>query len=310
MALHPQAEQFLNDIASSPLSNEIEPEQLREAVAGTAISDVHDLASVEDVRAPGPYGDLPMRIYRPQKAGVLPVIVFYHGGGFVLCNVQKYDPLCRKLAALTGCAVVSVDYRLAPEYKFPVAAHEAVFAVKWVAQSCASLGFDPDRIIVAGDSAGGNLAAVAARQAIAEGIPGLIAQILICPMTDFAHTYESYSQFASGYFLTKDMLDYFTHHYLRDDADRMDPLASPMLGSFDGLPPALILTAEYDPVRDEGESYGRRLLESGVSVTSRRYLGMVHGFYSMTDLFDDGHAVYEDIRSMLNSLLQPAELSY
>ncbi|WP_426452592.1 alpha/beta hydrolase [Paenibacillus sp. S-38] len=308
MPLHPQAEQFLKDTASLPLSHELEPEALRALVAGTAMSGTPPLASVTDTHAPGPYGDLPLRIYRPVKEGLLPVIVFFHGGGFVLCSVDKYDPLCRKLAAETGCAVVSADYRLAPEHKFPTAAHEAVFTVKWAAEQGAALGFDVSQIIVAGDSAGGNLAAVAVQQACSDDLPGtIIGQILICPMTDFSHEYESERQYASGYFLNRDMLDYFTRHYLRGDADRLDPLASPMLGRLSGLPPALLITAEYDPLRDEGEAYGRLLMESGVGVVGRRYPGMIHGFYAMTDLFDDGHTVYEDIRRMLHGLL-PAPL--
>ncbi|WP_081417575.1 alpha/beta hydrolase [Paenibacillus sp. Soil522] len=302
MTLHVQVETFLRDIASLPPSHTLEPEELRKVVAGTVISDAYELALTEDREVQGPHGHMLLRIYRPLKKGVLPAIVFYHGGGFVICDVEKYDPLCRKLAAVTECAVVSVDYRLAPEHKFPVAAEEAIFAARWVAGHCTSLGFDLEKLFVAGDSAGGNLAAVVAQQVRDEGGPGIAGQILICPMADFSQEYESMRLFASGYFLNRNVLDYFTRHYLHDEADRTHPLASPMLGRLAGLPPTLIMTAEYDPVRDEGEMYGRRLIEAGVKVTLSRYPGMIHGFYAMTDLFDNGHTVYEDIYAFLQSI--------
>ncbi|HZG16119.1 MAG TPA: alpha/beta hydrolase [Candidatus Bathyarchaeia archaeon] len=303
MALHEQSEAFLREIASLPASHTIAPQELRKLVAGTAISDAFELASTEDRWVGGPHGDLLLRIYRPLKEGDLPVLVYYHGGGFVLCDVEKYDPLCRMLAAVTGCAVVSVDYRLAPEHRFPIAVEEAHFAVQWVAEHCVSLGFDPASLFVAGDSAGGNLAAVVAQLARNEGSPRIAGQILICPMADFGGDYESMHLFASGYFLNRDVLNYFTRHYLREEADRTNPLASPMNGEFTGLPPALIVTAEYDPLRDEGETYGRRLAEAGGIVTHKRYLGMIHGFYSMTDLFDDAYSVYKQIYTFLQSIL-------
>lgn len=302
MTLHVQSEAFLREIASLPASHTIEPQELRKLVAGTAISDTFELASTEDRWVCGPHGDLLLRIYRPLKEGDLPVIVYFHGGGFVLCDVEKYDPLCRMLAAVTGCAVVSVDYRLAPEHKFPIAVEEAHFALKWVAEHCISLGFNPASMFVAGDSAGGNLAAVAVQLARNEGSPGISGQILICPMSDFGGDYESMRLFASGYFLDRDVLDYFTRHYLQEEADGNNPLASPMQGWFAGLPPALIITAEYDPLRDEVETYGRRLVEAGVTVTHKRYLGMIHGFYSMSDLFDDAHSVYREIYAFVQAI--------
>ncbi|AFH63004.1 alpha/beta hydrolase [Paenibacillus caseinilyticus] len=301
MTLHEQAEAFLRDTALLPAFHTQEPEELRKLVAGTAISDTFDMASTEDRWIPGAHGDILVRIYRPLAEAVLPAFVFFHGGGFVLCDVEKYDPLCRKLASVTGCAVVSVDYRLAPEHPFPAAAEDAVFAAEWIAGHCAALGFDAEKLFVAGDSAGGNLAAVAAQQVQREGASVFAGQVLICPMTDFAGDYESMHRYASGYFLSREALDYFERHYLRDAGNRDLPLASPMRGPLTGLPPALIVTAEYDPLRDEAELYGRRLIEAGGTVTLRRYQGMIHGFYAMTDLFDDGHSVYEDISAFVRS---------
>lgn len=303
MPLHEQAKQFLQDISTLPASHTIEPAELRAMVAGTIMSETYALESTEDVELPGPHGPLTLRIYRPLKDQLLPVIVFYHGGGFVLCDIDKYDPLCRKLAAMTGCAVVSVGYRLAPEYKFPVAVEEAVFAAEWVYANCAALGFDPARLIAAGDSAGGNLAAVVAQSARQSGRLNIAAQLLICPLTDWNGDYESRRQFASGYFLDAEIMDYFARHYLRGDADRLNPLASPALGDVTGLPPALIITAECDLLRDEGEAYGHRLVQAGVRTTIKRYPGMIHGFYAMTDLFTDAHGVYEEIRRELESLV-------
>lgn len=303
MTLHAQAKKFIQDTASLPPSHTLDPVELRKIAAGTVISDTFELASVQDRSIEGPYGDLLLRIYRPEREGALPVIVFYHGGGFVICDVQKYDPMCRMLAAVTRCAVVSVDYRLAPEHPFPVAPTEAIFAAKWVADHAGELGFDPSKLTLAGDSAGGNLAAVVAQQLRDLGQVDVAGQILICPLTDYSQCYESEDRFAEGYFLNRNVLDYFRKHYLKEGTDLSNPLASPMLGRLDGLPQTLIITAEYDPVRDEGEAYGRRLAEAGVLVTFRRYPGMIHGFYAMTDLFDDGRLVYEDIRRFLQTLV-------
>ena len=169
-------------------------------------------------------------------------------------------------------------------------------------EQAASLGLDPDRIAVAGESAGANLAAVAAQVARNEGTFKVASQILLCPITDWSGDYESKRAYGEGYFLTSALLDYCAEHYLPNAEDRKNPLASPLLGNLEGLPPALIVTAEYDPLRDEGERYGRKLAESGVEVTMKRYAGMIHLFYAMTDLFDDGHDVYDLIRRALRKI--------
>lgn len=214
--------------------------------------------------------------------------------------------MCGKLAAATCHAVVSVDYRLAPEFKFPVPVDEAFYAAKWVYDHAESIGLNPDMISVSGESVGGNLAAVVAQLAAQKGGLKIASQILLCPLTDWSWDYESMDQYAEGYFLDKALLQYCADHYFNQDSERNNPLASPLLGELEGLPPALIVTAEYDPLRDEGERYGQRLVESGVKVTQKRYTGMIHLFYAMTDVFEEGHDVYDLINRELQSLFLEA----
>lgn len=297
-----QTKRFLEDIAAFPPMHNMSPEELRKVVVANAISENVDLASTEDVQLDGPHGTFAVRIYRPSENKQQPVIVFYHGGGFVFNRMEHYDPMCSKLAAETGHAVVSVDYRLAPEHKFPVPVDEAIYAAQWVYDNAATLGFDSSRISVAGESVGGNLAAIVAQQAIKRGTFAIAYQILLCPLTDWAGDYESKHTYGSGYFLETALIEYCAGHYLSSDAERTNPLASPLYGNVAGLPPALVITAEYDPLRDEGEQYGQKLVENGVQVTQKRYLGMIHLFYAMTDVFEDGHDVYTLINEELQKL--------
>lgn len=301
MTLHEQARTFLAQAAQFAPVHTLTPDQFREVAVATAISETYELHT-EDHRLAGPHGELLVRIYRPQPQGPQPVIVFYHGGGFVINDVEAVGPMCRKLAATTGWAVASVDYRKAPEHKFPVPVEESLFALKWISEQAQALDLDREKIVVAGDSAGGNLAAVVAQLARDQGGPAIARQILICPLTDWSSHYESKKQFHSGYFLEQATMDYFEGHYLRNERDRLDPQASPLLGNLAELPPALILTAEFDPLRDEGEQYGYRLVEHGTQVTLKRYKGMIHMFYALTDLFDDGEDVYKTIRQELQSI--------
>lgn len=295
---------FLQDIAAFPPLHEMTPEAIRQAVVANVISDRPELASTEDVALDGPHGPLPVRIYRPSRAAAdpLPVIVFFHGGGFVFNRMAHYDPMCGKLATETGHAVVSVDYRLAPEHQFPVPVDEALHATQWVFDNARALGFDPARLTVAGESVGGNLAAVLAQHAAGVGdfSFSVAGQILLSPLTDWVGDYESRREFARGYFLETALLEYCAAHYLNGAADRTDPLASPIYGDATGTAPALVVTAEYDPLRDEGEAYARKLAESGVTITLKRYPGMIHTFYAMTDVFEDGHDVYVQIRQWLH----------
>ncbi|MBP1962820.1 acetyl esterase [Paenibacillus aceris] len=236
-----QTKKFLEDIAGFPALHQLSPEEIRKVVVANAISDHYDHIRTEDYQLGGPHGDFAVRIYRPSQEKELPVIVFYHGGGFVFNRMAHYDPMCSKLAAATGHAVVSVDYHLAPEYKFPVPVDEAIYAVQWVYEHGASLGLDPNRMAVAGESVGGNLAAVVAQQANKQGSPAISFQILLCPLTDWSGEYASKLAYGSGYFLETALLDYCADHYLNHAADKINPLASPLFGDAAGLPPALIV---------------------------------------------------------------------
>jgi acetyl esterase len=244
---------------------------------------------VVDQSIPGPAGalEIPLRIYWPvADARGLPVIVFFHGGGWVLCNLDTHDPLCRVMTNEVGAIVVSVDYRLAPEHRFPAAAEDAYAATRWVAANARELGADPTRLAVAGDSAGGNLAAVVALMARDRGAPPLRFQLLVYPVIDHACDTASYRENAEGYFLTAAHMRWYWDQYL-GDLDRSQPYASPLRApSLAGLPPAHIVTAELDPLRDEAEAYAERLRAAGVPVTVRRASGMFHGFFGMAELLE------------------------
>jgi acetyl esterase len=232
---------------------------------------------------PGPGGDVAARVYWPEARSVRPLLVYLHGGGWVLGSPATHDGICRALTNATGCVVVSVDYRLAPEHPFPAAAEDAYAAVCWAADQAPSLGADGSRLAVAGDSAGGNLAAVVSLMARDRGGPPLRLQILAYPVIDGRQEYPSHAENAEGYLLTTDAMRWFWGHYAPGPADRADPYASPIAApDLHGLAPALVFTAEYDPLRDEGEAYARALEAAGVPTTLRRYDGQIHGFFTMT----------------------------
>jgi acetyl esterase len=243
-------------------------------VAGAAVK------STEMVSIPVEGGTIAARVYRPLGAdGVLPAIVYIHGGGWVLCSLDTHDNTCRNLCAGVGAVVVSIDYRMAPEYRFPVATDDCLAALRWVADHADELRIDANRLMIGGDSAGGNLSAVTALRIRDEGGPALVGQMLIYPVTDdIAAGFPSYSEFAEGFGLTADDMAWFWDHYVPDPALRSHPHASPLRAeSLAGLPPALVLTAGCDVLRDEGEAYAGRLAAAGVTLDFRRYEGLHHG---------------------------------
>jgi len=239
-----------------------------------------DITGVREHTIDGPGGPLRLRIYTPHGTDPLPLLVFFHGSGFVLCSLDTHDGMCRNLCNGAGCVVASVDYRLAPEHKFPAGTEDCLHATRWARMHAVELGADPTRIAVAGDSAGGNMAAVTAIRVRDEGGPALCGQLLLYPVTDY-HTpgTPSYEQNAEGYGLTRDTMKWFWSHYLRDPSEGTHPHASPLRApDLSGLPPALVITAEYDPLRDEGELFAERLRASGVPTALSRYDGVNHGF--------------------------------
>jgi len=300
MPLDPQVEAFLAAQAQAAVENQIPPitEQTVEmARAGyLAVADMlgqgPDVES-EDSTVPGPEGDVGVRIYRPRGAGTrLPVLVYYHGGGWVIGDLNTHDHACRELCAGAGCIVVAVDYRLAPEARFPAAVDDSWAALQWVASNATDLGGDPDRIAVGGDSAGGNLPAVMSLLARDAGGPRLALPLLVYPAVDMEFSRPSIDENADGYVLTKDHMIWFRGHYLGSEADRRDFRASPILADdHGGLPPALVITAEFDPLRDEGRDYAEKLRAAGVPVTLSNYEGQVHVFFQLSPILDGGRKV-------------------
>ncbi|MBO1076914.1 alpha/beta hydrolase [Roseomonas marmotae] len=238
------------------------------------------IGGVQDVVCRAADGQVPARLYQPPGAASGTLVVFFHGGGFVFGSLDShYDVTCRALCAGAGCHVLSVDYRLAPEHPFPAAVQDADLAVDWAMAEAATLGADPRRIVLAGGSAGGNLAAVAAQRARGRGGPEPCGQLLFYPVTDAPGPTSSYRDFAQGFYLTRADMDWFWRQYLPNPAQGTDPAASPLrTADLAGLPPALIITAGHDPLRDEAEAYAARLRQAQVPVVLQRYPGMIHGF--------------------------------
>jgi acetyl esterase len=288
MPLDPQARAFLDRLQELgvPGLGEIPPEEARATQDAAAEAVFGPLVEVptEDRTIPGPAGDIPVRVYRPGQDAA-PVLVYFHGGGWVLGSLNTHHGVCATIARLSGCVVCSVDYRMAPEHRFPAALADAWAATTWVAEHPAELGGLPGALAVGGDSAGGNLAAVCALRARDMGL-SLALQLLVYPVTDADPDTSTYLEFADGYFLTRRSMEWFWGHYL-PDGDRFHPDASPLRAAdVSGTAPALVITAEFDPLRDEGEAYARRLEEAGVPVTLSRYDGMIHGFFRMPGAID------------------------
>ncbi len=311
MPLDPKVREFLDQAAAAgfPPTHTLSPAEARELmVKRRAMLDAtpEPVARIEDRAIPGPSGEIPVRVYAPSADDALPVLVFFHGGGWVIGSIESHDATCRALASASGCAVASVEYRLAPESSFPAAPEDCYAATKWLVENASPLGVDGDRVAVAGDSAGGNLAAVVALMARDRGGPEISYQVLIYPAVDVEGDYRSRDENAEGYFLTVRAMKWFYGHYIQDESDAKDWLASPFLADdHSGLPPAIIVTAGYDPLRDEGEAYAQKLREAGVEVKLSRYDSTIHGFASMIGALDDARKSIEEMGQELRAVLKP-----
>ncbi len=299
MPLDPQAKAVLDQFASmgGPQLHEMSVAQARELILGMVAlgGEPESIVRIENRTVPGPAGQIPVRIYTPVGTAPFPVLVYFHGGGWVIGNLDTHDGICRSLANRVGCLVVSVDYRLAPEHTFPAAPEDCYAATRWLAEHAGSLGGDKGRIAVGGDSAGGNLAAVVALMARDRGGPKLAFQLLVYPATDTDFETRSYRENSEGYFLTRADMVWFWNHYAPRDEDRRNPYAAPLrAASLRGLPPALVITAEFDPLCDDGNAYAARLREDGVPVRLSQQDGLIHGFFQMGAVIDRGRASVDE----------------
>ena len=300
MPLDPQAKAFLDQIiaiggpslTAVPVDEARKMMEMLSAMRGAEVP----VASAVDRTIPGPAGPIPVRVYTPNGSGPFPLLVWFHGGGWVLGSLATHDGICRSLAAGAGSVVVSVDYRLAPEHRYPAAAEDCFAATQWCAAHAGELSADAARLAIGGDSAGGNLTAVVAQMARDRGGPRLVFQLLVYPVTDSACDTPSYRDNAEGYLLTAADMHWFWGHYLGDARERgREPYASPLRADrLTGLPPALVVTAEFDPLRDEGEAYGAALAEAGVPAHVSRYDGMIHGFFGMGAVIDRANAAVRE----------------
>ena len=264
------------------------------------------VARVVDCSISGPACELDLRMFVPtDTTAPLPAFIWFHGGGWVLSNIDACDTLCRIMANESGCLVIAVNYRLAPEHRFPAAVDDCLATVRWVFAHASELGVDRARIAVGGDSSGGNLAAVVGQLCQAPPEPQLVQQVLVYPLTDIAGSFPSMDEYADGYLLTRGALQWFYGQYLNDEREQTDPRASPLRAAdVSRVAPALIVTAECDPVRDEGKAYADKLRAAGVPTKYVCYPGMVHPFLSFGKVLDDAHAALELIAATLRTVAQ------
>lgn len=310
MPVVPEIQTLLDQLNANPIDiRQMSPEAMRQLFAALAFTDGEPVAvgSVEDRTIPGPRREIAVRVYRPDVEGPAPVLVWYHGGGWVIGDLDSTDATCRKLCARADVVVVSVDYGLAPEEPFPAATDDAWAALTWVAEHADEVGGDAGRLAVGGDSAGGNLAALVAIRARDEGGPVLRHQLLVYPATDLVMAHPSIEGNGEGYFLSRDAMFWFRGHYLGADdelGDPASPAVSPLrVDDLSGLAPAQVLTAEFDPLVDEGDDYAARLADAGVPVDHVRHPGLVHGFFGMGALSPTCDAAAADAADRLRSAL-------
>ncbi|KRB64201.1 alpha/beta hydrolase [Noviherbaspirillum sp. Root189] len=301
--LHPQAKALLDLIEQRgvPATHTLSVTDARTFYRerrGFTQPDPVEVAEVRNLQAEGPHGAIPLRLYKPlggdMDRGLLPVLVYFHGGGWVIGDLDTHDSLCRQLANASKCAIVSVDYRLGPEHRFPAAVDDSIAATRWIHKEAPKLGLDASRLAVGGDSAGGNLAAVVAIALRDAGDVPIAFQLLIYPATDMRRGAPSHTTNGQGYLLTSDTITYFHDHYIDDATHDLDWRASPLLHpDLTNLPPSIVLTAGYDPLRDEGLMYSQRLSESGNRATHICFERQIHGFITMGRVIDEANAAVE-----------------
>lgn len=302
MALDPKATALLTAIAAAgepditKISLDVARRQVEKGYASMRIP-VKPVGSIQNIQVGITGRKIPARIYSPDGEGPFPVVVFFHGGGWVFFHLDAYDPICTHLCWATGYIVVSVDYRLSPEYKFPAATDDCLLATRWIADHANEWRGDPSQLFLVGDSAGGNLAAVTALRIRNEGGPEIKGQVLIYPVTDYCKPGKpSYDEFAGGYSLTKEAMQWFWDQYLESGEDAANPHAAPLLAPIlSGLPPALVIVSGYDPLRDEGILYAKRLKEAGVPVELSVYHDMIHGFISYLGILKQAETAIQEI---------------
>jgi acetyl esterase len=313
MPLHPQCQAVLDQLAAMPGKSfdQMSLQDIQDFRAalpnGMGLGGPPEpVARMEDRTVPTSAGEVPVRIYWPSFDRNLPVLLWAHGGGWVFGTIDWSDTTCRTLANKSGCIVISVDYRLAPEHPFPAGAEDFYDVTKYVAENAAEFGADGSRIAVGGDSAGGNLAAVACLMARDRGGPRIGFQLLIYPCVNYSDQSPSMRTNGDGYFLTEAGMKWFWHQYASAD-HAADPYLSPLKAStFRGLPQAMVITAEFDPLLDQGENYAQRLSEAGVVASLKRYSGMIHGFFNMGGVVDAGREVVEYSAAAVKRALQSA----
>jgi len=306
MPLDPQVLPLLEQAAGAPTQADQTPQQARETMESLtpALADPAAVKQVLEDSLPGAAGPLPVRVYVPEDRGNRAGIVFFHGGGWVVGSRDTHDALCRELARAAGSTVISVDYRLAPEHRFPAAAEDAYASACAAVAEAARFDIDPTQVVLVGDSAGANLATVAALMARDRSGPRFAAQLLLYPVTDCRFETASYIENATGYLLTRDSMIWFWRHYLGDMDLGGHPYASPLQAeTLSGLPPALVMTAEFDPLRDEGEAYAEKLRRDGVPTVFFRVDGQVHGFLRRLRALDRARSCVSEVGAALRKMI-------
>lgn len=306
---HPEFQAFIGETEDQPAFNEIGVEDARAITADVfSAEDSIAVGEVIDRTIDGPGGDLPLRVYLPEGDRPHPVTLFFHGGGWISGGLDSHDQFCRALTTTAGVAVVAVDYRLAPEHTFPAPVEDAYAATEWVSENAASFGGDPDRLAVTGDSSGGNLAAVVAQMARDREGPAIDHQTLLYPAVSYDREWPSVEENGEGYFITAEDLEWFADHYFDHEIDRMNVYASPILApDLSDLPSATVVTAGFDPIRDEGVAYAERLADAGVDVTHHHYDDAIHVFVQLATKpfgFDRSAEALEDVADDLSSALR------